>query len=129
MRNGKTGDLIADNENWRSELKVMEDGIIRFKIKLARILEADLQTNELEQLEQLEHFQNRFLKMDEQISLLRHEVREQLYLLQQLIQSNGPQLKKTLDLQRRLEVKMIIIQENFDKLSAEFSGYLQKTCS
>jgi len=126
MRNGKTGDLIADNENWRSELKVMEDGIIRFKTKLARILEADLQTDELEQLE---HFQNRFLKMDEQISLLRHEVREQLYLLQQLIQSNGPQLKKTLDLQRRLEVKMIIIQENFDKLSAEFSGYLQKTCS
>jgi len=126
MRNGKTGDLIADNENWRSELKVMEDGIIRFKTKLARILEADLQTDELEQLE---HFQNRFLKMDEQISLLRHEVREQLYLLQQLIQSNGPQLKKTLNLQRRLEVKMIIIQENFDKLSAEFSGYLQKTCS
>lgn len=126
MRNGKTGGLIADNENWRSGLKVMEDGIIRFKTKLARILEADLQTGELEQLE---HFQNRFLKMDEQISLLRHEVREQLYLLQQLIQSNGPQLKKTLDLQRRLEVKMIIIQENFDKLSAEFSGYLQKTCS
>jgi hypothetical protein len=126
MRNGKTGELIADNENWKNELKVLEDGIIRFKTKLAGILEADLQPYELEQLE---YFQNRFLKMDDQISLLRHEVREQLHLLQQLSQSNGPQLKKTLDLQRRLEVKMIIIQGNFDLLSTEFSGYLQKTCS
>jgi len=67
--------------------------------------------------------------MDDQISLLRHEVREQLHLLQQLSQSNGPQLKKILDLQYRLEVKMIIIQGNFDLLSAEFSGYLQKTFS
>ncbi|SEL33894.1 hypothetical protein SAMN04488505_10260 [Chitinophaga rupis] len=126
MRNGKTGELIADNENWKNELKVLEDGIIRFKTKLAGILEADLQPYELEQLE---YFQNKFLKMDDQISLLRHEVREQLHLLQQLIQSNGPQLKKILDLQYRLEVKMIIIQGNFDKLSSEFSGYLQKTFS
>jgi hypothetical protein len=126
MRKGKPGELIADNENWKNELKVLEDGIIRFKTKLAGILEAELQPYELEQLE---YFQNRFLKMDDQISLLRHEVREQLHLLQQLSQSNGPQLKKTLDLQRRLEVKMIIIQGNFDKLSAEFSGYLQKACS
>jgi len=126
MRNGKPGELIADNENWKNELKVLEDGIIRFKTKLAGILEADLQPYELEQLE---YFQNKFLKMDDQISLLRHEVREQLHLLQQLSQSNGPQLKKILDLQYRLEVKMIIIQGNFDLLSAEFSGYLQKTCS
>lgn len=126
MRNGKTGELIADNENWKNELKVLEEGIIRFKTKLAGILEADLQ---LYELEQLEYFQNKFLKMDDQISLLRHEVREQLHLLQQLSQSNGPQLKKILDLQYRLEVKMIIIQGNFDLLSAEFSGYLQKTCS
>lgn len=126
MRNGKTGELIADNENWKNELKMLEDGIIRFKTKLAGILEADLQPYELEQLE---YFQNKFLKMDDQISLLRHEVREQLHLLQQLIQSSGPQLKKILDLQYKLEVKMIIIQGNFDLLSAEFSGYLQKTCS
>ncbi|HEY8916579.1 MAG TPA: hypothetical protein VIM87_09080 [Chitinophaga sp.] len=126
MRNGKTGELIADNENWKNELKVLEDGIIRFKTRLAGILEADLQPYELEQLE---YFQNKFLKMDDQISLLRHEVREQLHLLQQLSQSNGPQLKKILDLQYRLEVKMIIIQGNFDLLSAEFSGYLQKTFS
>ena len=126
MRNGKPGELIADNENWKNELKTLEDGIIRFKTKLAGILEADLQ---LYELEQLEYFQNKFLKMDDQISLLRHEVREQLHLLQQLSQSNGPQLKKILDLQYRLEVKMIIIQGNFDLLSAEFSGYLQKTFS
>jgi len=125
MRNGKLGDLIADNENWKYELKVLEDGIIRFKTRLAGILEADFHKDELEQFE---YFQNKFLKMDEQIGLLRHEVREQLHLLQQSSPSNGLQLKKTLDLQRRLEVKMIIIQENFDKLSAEFSGYLQKTC-
>jgi hypothetical protein len=125
MRNGKLGELIADNENWKHELKVLEDGIIRFKTGLAGILETDFHK---EDLEQFEYFQNKFLKMDEQISLLRHEVREQLHLLQQPSSSGGIQLKKTLDLQRRLEVKMIIIQENFDKLSTEFNGYLQKTC-
>ncbi|KAA2240286.1 hypothetical protein F0L74_29415 [Chitinophaga agrisoli] len=111
-----------ENESWRDKLKALEDGTIRFKTRLAEILASNFTK---EQLEQLEYFQNRFLKMDEQIGLLRHEVREQLYLLQQSGQASNVQWRRTMDLQKKLDVKMIIIHENFDKLSLEFDGYLQ----
>jgi hypothetical protein len=122
MNNSKPGKLIMSSESWKDELKVLEDENIRFKTRLADILATGFHKD---QLERLEYFQNKFLKMDEQISLLRHEVREQLHLQQQPALSNG-QLKKTMNLQRRLEVKMIIIHEYFDKLSAEFNNYLQE---
>ena len=115
-------DLIMENESWRNKLKALEDGTIRFKTRLAEILAGNFTK---EQLEQLEYFQNRFLKMDEQIGLLRHEVREQLYLLQQSGHVTTLQWGKTMDLQKKLDVKMIIIHENFDKLSQEFNSYLQ----
>src|SRR5690348_2230561 len=99
-------DLIMENESWRNKLKALEDGTIRFKTRLAEILAGNFTK---EQLEQLEYFQNRFLKMDEQIGLLRHEVREQLYLLQQSGHVTTLQWGKTMDLQKKLDVKMIII--------------------
>lgn len=123
MTNGKRGELIGESEAWRRQLALLEDENIHFKTRLASILKHDFRKD---QLEQLEYFQNRFLKMDEQLSLLRHEVGEQLYLLSQQSLSLNGQFKKALDLQKRLEVKLIIVHENFSKLSTEFNGYLQE---
>jgi len=123
MTNGKRAALIEESEAWRKQLALLEDENIHFKTKLAGILKNDFRKD---QLEQLEYFQNRFLKMDEQLSLLRHEVGEQRYLLSQASMHQNAQFKKAQDLQKRLEVKIIIIHENFSKLSAEFNGYLRE---
>lgn len=122
MTNGKRGELIHENEGWRKQLAILEDENIHFKTRLADILK---RSSHKDQLENLEYFQNRFLKMDEQLSLLKHEVREQLYHLQQEHFHVNGEYKRAVDLQKRLEVKIIIIQENFDKLSTEFNSYLE----
>jgi len=119
MNNGEKGELIHENEGWRKQLALLEDENIHFKTRLADILKSDFVRS---RLEELEYFQNRFLKMDEQLGLLKHEVREQLYHLQQE-HING-EYKKVIEVQRKLEVKIIIIKENFEKLSVEFNGYL-----
>ena len=121
MVNGKVGELTTAHESWKKGLKALEDENIYFKTRLAHILKTD---PDKEQLEVLEYFQNRFLKTDEQISLLRHEIREQQYLLQPASHTNGLQLRKTIDMQKRLEVKIIIIKENFDNLRVSFNEYL-----
>lgn len=121
MNNGEKGELIYENEGWRKQLAILEDENIHFKTRLADILKSDFIKSKLEELE---YFQNRFLKMDEQLSLLKHEVREQLYHLQQEHFPMNGEHKKVIDLQRKLEVKIIIIKENFEKLSVEFNGYL-----
>lgn len=121
MTNGEKGELIYENEGWRKELALLEDENIHFKTRLADILKNSFHRN---QLENLEYFQNRFLKMDEQLVLLKHEVREQLYHLQQEHFHMNGEYKKAVEVQRKLEVKIIIIKENFKKLSIEFNGYL-----
>ena len=121
MNNGEKGELIHENEGWRKQLALLEDENIHFKTRLADILKSDFVRS---RLEELEYFQNRFLKMDEQLGLLKHEVREQLYHLQQEHFHVNGEYKKVVDVQRKLEVKIIIIKENFEKLSVEFNGYL-----
>jgi hypothetical protein len=121
MNNGEKGELIYENEGWRKQLALLEDENIHFKTRLADILKSDFVRS---RLEELEYFQNRFLKMDEQLGLLKHEVREQLYHLQQEYFHINGEYKKLIEVQRKLEVKIIIIKENFEKLSVEFNGYL-----
>lgn len=121
MVNTKVGELTTAHEAWKKGLKALEDENIWFKTRLAHILKAE---PDKEQLEVLEYFQNKFLKADEQISLLRHEIREQQYLLQPATHTNGLQLRKTIDMQKRLEVKFIILKEHFDHLRISFSDYL-----
>jgi len=121
MVNYKLEELKTTQESWKKDLKALEDENIYFKTRLAHILRSEPAR---EQLEVLEYFQNRFLKTDEQISLLRHEIREQQYLLQPTSHTNGLQLRKTIDMQKRLEVKIIIIRENSDNLRAAFNDFL-----
>lgn len=109
-----------ENEKWKQELRLIEDKNIGFKTRLVNILSTQSQNH---QIELMEYFQNRFLKMDEQLSLLRHEVREQLHLLEYLKLSDRQQVKKIKDTQKRLEAKMAILRQDFYKLAAEFNNF------
>jgi hypothetical protein len=116
-------DRLGEYESLKKSLKVLEDENIYFKTRLAHILKTD---PDKDQLEVLEYFQNRFMRTDEQISLLRHEIREQQYLLQP---TNVLQLRKTIDMQKRLEVKIIVLMENVEHLRISFNEYLSEKFS
>lgn len=122
MANGKLTQLITENVSWKHQLKELEDENIHSKMTLANLLKGGRQPEE--QLEELENFQTRFLKMDEHIILLRHEIREQLYTLEQAAHVHRFSLHKIAEQQNRLGIRFIIIQESADKLTREFNDYL-----
>lgn len=113
---------IPQHESWKYVLRVIEDETIFFKTKLAHILSNDFEKSHLKHLE---IFQHRFLKMDEQVELLRHEVSE----LQDIIKKSSWVIihpEKIAQLQKTLEVKMDGLQESFDTLSSDFRTYLHQ---
>lgn len=117
-------DLVTfrtENEKWKQEIKDLEDKNIQFKTSLANLLAND---ESKYQIECLEHLQNRFLQMDEQLNLLKHDVREQLQLLQSLSSYSSQQIKDIRSLQLRLEVKIMLIREDFNKMAGEFDSFI-----
>ncbi|HVI43836.1 MAG TPA: hypothetical protein VM802_03170 [Chitinophaga sp.] len=115
--------LLAENESWRLVLKDMEDNNIRFKTKLADILSSSLQRKELEYLEA---FQNRFLRQDEQIGMLKHEVKELRTMMTHSVSLS--QLEAVNRLQQGMQIRMMLTREAFNTLSMDFSNYLNKKC-
>lgn len=113
---------LSSHESWKYILRVMEDETIIFKTQLANVLSNDF---ERKHLGYLEVFQHRFLKMDEQIGLLRHELRELQEVMQQCDESAVYPMSIT-RLQEILAAKMDTVQDNFDILAADFSMYLHK---
>lgn len=113
---------LTPHESWKYILRVMEDETIIFKTQLADILSNDF---ERRHLVHLEVFQHRFLKMDEQIGLLRHEVRELQMVAQQ---DNGTAIHpgSVTALQEMLMAKMDTVQDNFEILASDFKTYLHK---
>jgi DNA-binding transcriptional regulator YiaG len=114
---------LLQDESWKYVLAVLENGTVHFKIKLTQILSNDFERSHLEHLEV---FQHRFLKMDEQIGLLKHELRELQEALKQVDKMVlTPENIK--ELRRMPGVKIEGIRDSFDILSADFSMYLHES--
>lgn len=112
-------------ESWRTSLGVMEDETILFKTKLARILSENF---ERKHLAHLEVFQYRFLKMDEQISVLRHEVRDLQEVMQHSCDKNS-RLRNVTVMMQFLAARMELVEETFKTLATDFHVYLQENFS
>ncbi|MDR6568237.1 hypothetical protein [Chitinophaga ginsengisegetis] len=119
MKNELSG-MLHQNEAWKEILKQLENENIFFKTKLTDILTMDFPKV---QLAHLEFFQSRFLKMDSQIGLLRHEIREYTILLKQLLQTDRPE-QEFLNRYRNLGENIFSIRESFHLLRADFQDYL-----
>lgn len=118
----KLEELRAQHESRKYLLKVLEDENICFKLKLARILSTDFDRRELGRLE---YFQSRFLKMDEQIALLRHEISEQQGVLASVQTPTG--LKDATVSELMMERRFTTVQQHFDMLDADFRHYLRQS--
>lgn len=114
-------DLIVETTAWKQMIQQFENDNIYFKTRLASVLSVG--RHDLP-LEQFEHFQNRFLKMDGQITLLKHEVRQQLEQLQLTanVQDNVEDL--SLLLQSQLGKRIDLLEQQFELLLHDFSSYI-----
>lgn len=111
---------LLPHESWKYILRVMEDETIIFKTQLADILSNDFDRRHLGHLEV---FQHRFLKIDEQIGLLRHEVRELLEAMQHDSRTAIYPARVTA-LQEMLAAKIDTLQDSFETLAMDFKRYL-----
>ncbi|NLR60342.1 hypothetical protein HGH93_19680 [Chitinophaga polysaccharea] len=114
---------FLQQESWKYILRVVEDETIFFKTKLSRVLANDLEKSHLNDLE---IFQHRFLMMDEQVVLLRHEVRE----LQEIIQQQAvatPLPASIITQQQGVALKIERLQQSFNELASDFSSYLHQS--
>ncbi|MEC5142473.1 hypothetical protein [Chitinophaga sp. 212800010-3] len=111
--------LLIQNEDWKLVLKEMEERNIYFKTRLADVLASRLRR---EELDTLEAFHNRFLKQDEQIGLLRHEVNELRTMIGDA--DSASQVKVISNMQRGIAGRITLTWDIFDRLNSDFSNYL-----
>ncbi len=119
----KTKQLQYETDTWKRLLIFLMEENVQLKNLLTEILKEDTHNN---WLQELEDFQTRFIKEDERIQLLRHEVAEFDRLLQREIVEDG-QLKKTVDRKmHQLRNNISNAEQEFNRLQRAFSSYLSE---
>jgi hypothetical protein len=76
------------------------------------------------QLEQIEDFQNRFIKEDELISLLRNDVAELDKLLLREIFEDGRIIKQVEKKLKKIRNNIRIAEKQFSRLKSDFNSYM-----
>lgn len=119
----KTKQLQYETDTWKRLLIFLMEENVQLKNLLTEILKEGTHNN---WLPELEDFQTRFIKEDERIQLLRHEVAEFDRLLQREIVEDG-QLKKTVDRKmHQLRNNISNAEQEFNRLQRAFSSYLSE---
>ncbi len=115
--------LQFENDTWKRLLGFMTDENIRMKNRLTEVLKDSFDHN---LLEELECFQNKFVKEDELIRLMRHEVVE----IDQLLA--GDNFEKD-DVKMKVDIKLNHLRNNivdaekqFGSLQVCFNNYLSE---
>ncbi|MBV8255583.1 MAG: hypothetical protein JO154_23515 [Chitinophaga sp.] len=119
MLNEERNKLFLQQAHCSITLRDLEERNVYLKMKLARVLANNL---ERDQLAFLEAFQNRFLKHDGQITLLKHEVNELYMMINDLRDTN--QLNAVAILREGIYNRINRTQLEFENLNADFSNYL-----
>jgi len=117
----KLKQLQYESETWKRLLSFMMDENVHLKNRLSEILKNSFDRN---LLEEIENFQNRFIKEDSWIGLLRHDVVEFDKLLERDISEDGqvaPEINSRLN---KLRNNIINADKEFDRLKTEFNSYL-----
>lgn len=117
----KLKQLLYESDTWKRLLGFMMDENIHLKNRISDILRNGFDKN---LLEEMENFQSRFIKEDQLIGLLRHEMAELEKLLVREVFEDGKILK---EIDRKLRIfrnNIIAAEVQFGKLKMEFNSYL-----
>ncbi|WP_295125081.1 hypothetical protein [uncultured Chitinophaga sp.] len=123
MQQNKLDELKQQNEYWKDKLQLIETENIQFKNRLTKLLGNSIPKA---QLDQLEYFFNKFFTLDEQLILLKHEIREQMQAIDKYPAITFDILKLLLVAQEKLEARIVIVHRNFGDLNREFSQYIKE---
>jgi hypothetical protein len=119
----KLKELQYETDSWKRRLTFMKEENILFKNKISEILSDGFNRNLLEDVEE---FQNRFIKTDEVIWLLRNDITEIDKLLPREILEDG-KIVKEIELKfKRFPDHLMVAQRQFDTLKKEFNLFLDK---
>ena len=117
----KLKQLQYESDTWKRLLGFLLDENIHLKNRLSEALKNGFDRN---LLEEMENFQTRFIKEDERIRLLRHELVELDKLLIRDIFDDGKIIKEINTKLKKLRNNIVIAENEFGKLKIEFHSYL-----
>lgn len=115
-------DLHGDHKVWLSELSLVKDQLKSFQNRLEKVAIAN--TNK-DILAKVEHFQNQFIRENEVIDILKHDINQKEALLVANVASNSVAAdhRKTDD-EPELRDRMLTFSKIFNELSAEYHEFL-----
>jgi tRNA A37 N6-isopentenylltransferase MiaA len=119
----KLKQLQYESDTWKRLLAFMTDENIHLKNRLSEILKERFDKN---LLEEVEVFQNRFVRGDELINLLREDVADLEKLLKREIFEDGKIMKETDRALKNIRRNIIIAERQFAKLKLDFNSYLSE---
>lgn len=118
-------ELHNDHKMWLSELTLAQDQLKSFGARLGEVASANTAT---EILANVEHFQNSFIRQNEVIDTLAHDIRKSEAELAATVAANNvaTEHKRVAD-DAGLRDEMVSFQKLFAELKSEFTGFLAKT--
>ncbi len=109
-----------ENDSWMRSLEYMQMENVHLKNRLGQILKADIQ-NEL--LDLMEFYQNFFIREDEVIAMLRHDILLHDQRLKQFESEINTNIFKIIKIQKKLRQDIEMEEIKFNKLKLEFNNH------
>jgi hypothetical protein len=115
-------ELHAEHKTWLEELSFASDEIRSYENRLAELLQAN---NKVEITSKAEHFQNQFIRHNEVIDELSHDIREDEQRIAEEAKANNiaTDHRRTQD-HPGLRDRMETFKQIFSELKKEFAGFL-----
>ncbi len=117
----KREQLQYESNTWKRLLAFMMEENVYLKNRLSDVLKDNF---DKELLAEMEMFQTRFVKEDESISLLRHDIATLDKLLAKEIFADSILLAKANKKMKEIRANMIISEAKFGKLKSDFNIFL-----
>ena len=117
----KLKQLQHESDTWKRSLAFMMDENVQLKNRLAEILKSEFDNN---LLEDIENFQNNFIRDDEMISLLKTDIAKLDKLLVREIFEDGQIVENIKRMLKEIRKNINIAESQFGKLKLEFNSYL-----
>ena len=122
----KTNQFLYELNTWLRALAFMQDETANLKNRMAEVVSDNLDRSVLPQME---NYQNLFLQEDAILALLKHDVQQQINLLQIKADGGDHFEKQVVKNQLRIRSEMQKAERQFNQLRSDFNGYVSDALS
>jgi len=113
--------ILYETETWKRLLAFMQDENIHLKNRLSEILREKFDN---EMLDEVEKFQNSFMKEDEMISFLKSDIAEMDKLLVREVFEDGKIVREVNRNLQKIRSNITNAEKQFSSLKSSFNSYL-----